>query len=183
MKVKSLEWIVRGKSVGPVVYAGAFGVTLFYSISGKEGDWTLSYPGADCMIHVDGFGTQHSAREAAQVDYVARASDAIEKGASPAPLSPLMPIETAPKDGTWFLAYREAADCGSWDRFVVVRWHDEFSDFIWPDQPFDIFNDDIDEIRENGFHVQSPYESTGTFTAWCPLPVYNPAPSSRESGR
>lgn len=82
LQIKSLEWIVRGKSFGPVVYAGAFGVTRFYSISGKEGDWTLSYPGADCMIHVDGFSTQHSAREAAQADYVARASDAIATDAN-----------------------------------------------------------------------------------------------------
>ena len=106
MKVKSLQWIVRGKSVGPVVYAGAFGVTHFYSISGKEGDWTLSYPGADCMIHVDGFETQHSAREAAQVDYVARASDAIDTNASSAspshyrmPTPPGNQIRTAECDG------------------------------------------------------------------------------------
>ena len=106
MKVKTLEWIVRGKSVGPVVYAGAFGVTHFYSISGTEGDWTLSYPGTDCMTHVDGFGTQHSAREAAQSDYVARVSDAIDTDAnhvssshSGMPTPPGNQIRTAECDG------------------------------------------------------------------------------------
>ncbi|MCY1667885.1 hypothetical protein [Rhizobium sp. SL86] len=81
--VKPLQWIVRGKSsVGPAVYAGAFGITRFYSISGTEGDWTLSYPGADCMMHIDGIKTQHAAREAAQADYTKRAYEAFRAGPS-----------------------------------------------------------------------------------------------------
>jgi hypothetical protein len=72
--VNLLQWIVRGKSSdGPVVYAGAFGISRFYSISGTDGDWTLSYPGADCMTHIDGIKTQHAARAAAQDDYGNRA--------------------------------------------------------------------------------------------------------------
>jgi hypothetical protein len=71
--VKLLQWIVRGKSsAGLGVYASAFGISRFYSISGTDGDWTLSYPGADCMTHIDGIKTQHAARAAAQDDYVMR---------------------------------------------------------------------------------------------------------------
>ncbi|CZT36387.1 hypothetical protein [Rhizobium sp. 9140] len=94
--------------------------------------------------------------------------------AAPSPQADLVgryPIESAPKDGTWFLAYRGPAPGGTWDRYVIVRWHEEFDDFVWPDDPFDIFTDDIDEKRHDGRHVYSPYESSGTFTHWSPLPI------------
>ncbi|SIP88951.1 hypothetical protein SAMN05880590_10112 [Rhizobium sp. RU35A] len=71
---KTLDWIVRGQSAEvPVIYAGAFGIDRFYSVKGTPGNWTLSYPGADCMTHLDGFQTQSAARKAAQADYEARA--------------------------------------------------------------------------------------------------------------
>lgn len=79
-------------------------------------------------------------------------------------------IETAPKDGSWFMAYRPKAKVGTWDRFVICRWHDEFNDFIWADEPFDIFEGDIDERKYDGRHMYSPYESKGSFTHWIALP-------------
>ncbi len=94
----------------------------------------------------------------------------------------LQPIDTAPKDGTWFLAYRGPARVGTWDRFIVARWHDEFDDFIWADEPFDIFEDDIDRQRFDGRYEHSPYEADGTFTHWCPLPSTNP-PQPHVEGR
>lgn len=84
--------------------------------------------------------------------------------------SSMRTFDSAPKDGTWFLAYRGPANFGTWDRYVVIRWHDEFNDFIWPDGPFDIFSDDIDQERDDGRHVSSPYEAGGSFTHWSPLP-------------
>ncbi|TCP88940.1 hypothetical protein C8J31_102109 [Rhizobium sp. PP-CC-2G-626] len=94
------------------------------------------------------------------------------------------PIESAPKDGTWFLAYRGPAPGGTWDRYVIVRWHEEFDDFVWPDDPFDIFTDDIDEKRHDGRHVYSPYESSGTFTHWSPLPIEDaPAPQPKREAQ
>lgn len=79
-------------------------------------------------------------------------------------------FQTAPKDGSWFIAYRGEPKVGSWDRIVIVRWHDEFEDFIWPDHPFDIYNDDIDEKDSHDRFVISPYEAGGTFKFWMPLP-------------
>jgi hypothetical protein len=74
VSVKQLQWIVRGQSSdAPVIYAGAFGIDRFYSVKGAPGNWTLSYPGADCMTHLDGFQTQSATREAAQADYEVRA--------------------------------------------------------------------------------------------------------------
>ncbi len=85
-------------------------------------------------------------------------------------MSELQTIESAPKDGTWFLAYRGPAKIGTCDRFAIVRWHDEFEDFIWPDEPFDIYRDDINEKTGAGHFALTPYESKGTFTHWMPLP-------------
>lgn len=80
-------------------------------------------------------------------------------------------IETAPKDGTWFLAYRGPATLGTWDRIVIVRWHDEQNDFIWPDDQFDIYTDTLDAKNEAGRYEYDPYEARGTFTHWTPLPA------------
>lgn len=80
-------------------------------------------------------------------------------------------FDSAPKDGTWFLAYRGPSGLGSWNRYVVVRWHDEFDDFVWLNTPFDIFTDDIDQKNDSGGFKYFPYEGKGSFTHWSPLPA------------
>jgi hypothetical protein len=94
-------------------------------------------------------------------------------------------IESAPKDGSWFLAYRPAPEIGTWERLVAVRWFDDgdnLKDFIWSDHhysadPFTKSCDDDDWIKHGDF-----YEGRGTFTHWCPLPAApEPKPGERSS--
>lgn len=87
-------------------------------------------------------------------------------------MSELQPIETAPKDGRWFMAYRPPCNIGQWDTFMAVRWIDTCAvrDFIWPDgshpiDPFMASADDDEWIDEGDF-----YEAKGTLTLWVPLP-------------
>lgn len=79
------------------------------------------------------------------------------------------PIESAPKDGTWFQGYRPKAETGRWQRIVICRWDDEFQDFVWPDSIFDIYEDAPNERDAQGFFVHDFYEAGGTLTHWAPL--------------
>src|SRR5690606_24581171 len=50
------------------------------------------------------------------------------------------PIETAPKDGTWVMAYRPPCEGIQMDTIVIVSWQDfedEGSAWMWPDEPYD----------------------------------------------
>lgn len=89
------------------------------------------------------------------------------------------PIETAPKDGTWFYAYRPKSKVGTWDRIVIVRWLDAADDFVWPDETFDIFEADLVSLYDDGFGRLDYYEGGGSFTHWRPLPT-PPALSQEE---
>lgn len=73
------------------------------------------------------------------------------------------PIDTAPKDGTWFLSYRGPSEIGRWDRILVARWDDDCEDFIWPDDIYDIYGDEPLDVGDM-------FESGGTLTHWMPLP-------------
>ena len=80
-------------------------------------------------------------------------------------------IESAPKDGTWIIAYRPNKGGGYLDRIVIVRWDDEVSAWVWPDQPFDVYEDDYAErlaAHGLGDHID-PFEDN-SFTHWMPLP-------------
>lgn len=81
-----------------------------------------------------------------------------------------LPIESAPKDGTWFLAYRPEPDGGTWDRLCIVCWSAEEDDFVWPDDTFDIYRDDLSDMDDRGFLKFDTYSSCGSFTHWRPLP-------------
>lgn len=80
-----------------------------------------------------------------------------------------LPIETAPKDGSWFLAYRPQSDWGTWDRICIVCWSDEESDFVWPDGIFDIFLDDLADRDQLDYLKHDTYTAGGSFTHWCRL--------------
>lgn len=80
-------------------------------------------------------------------------------------------FETAPKDGTWFLAYRPQSDCGTWERICIVRWSDEVNDFVWPDDNFDIYLDDLSDRDELGYLKHDIYLAGGSFTHWSRLPA------------
>jgi hypothetical protein len=80
------------------------------------------------------------------------------------------PMKTAPKDGTWIVAFRPPANVGSWDTFVPVRWDQDLEDFVWPDRhctvdPYTAAADDDDWLVGGDY-----YEAKGTFTHWMPLP-------------
>nr|WP_312968062.1 hypothetical protein [Brucella intermedia] len=90
-----------------------------------------------------------------------------------------LPIESAPMDGTWFLAYRPEPDGGTWDRLCIVCWSAEEDDFVWPDDTFDIYRDDLSDMDDRGFLKFDTYSSCGSFTHWRPLPS---APSQEAAG-
>jgi hypothetical protein len=81
------------------------------------------------------------------------------------------PISTAPKDGTWFHAYRPSASFGVQATLVAVCWDQESGDFVWPTDIYDVFNPpDLSAHDERGFLEVDVYESQGSFTHWQPLP-------------
>jgi hypothetical protein len=82
-----------------------------------------------------------------------------------------MPIESAPKDGTWFQAYRPAPKVGVCQRVVTMRWLASEDDFAWPVDVFDEYNPpDIEAKDRRGFYVDV-YTGGSTFTHWRPLPA------------
>ena len=82
------------------------------------------------------------------------------------------PIETAPKDGTWIIAYRPSKGVGYLDRVVLVRWDEEVSAWVWPDEAFDVYEDDFqDRVNAESFGDRiDPFEDN-SFTHWMPLPA------------
>ena len=83
------------------------------------------------------------------------------------------PIETAPKDGTWIMAWRGSAMVGCMEPLVFVSWLDGI--WCWPD--------DVEDIYDDPFGVWERMDATGDFfhsnefTHWMPLPA---APESKK---
>lgn len=80
-------------------------------------------------------------------------------------------FQSAPKDGTWFLAYRPQSNGGTWDRICIVRWSNEETDFVWPEGIFDIYLDDLSDRDQLGYLKHDTYSAGGSFTHWCRLPA------------
>jgi len=80
-------------------------------------------------------------------------------------------IATAPRDGTWFQAYRPAPKVGKCQRIVTMCWLASEEDFAWPVDIFDEYNPpDLDKKDARGLHVDI-YTDGSTFTHWRPLPT------------
>ena len=79
-------------------------------------------------------------------------------------------IASAPRDGTWFQAYRPAPKVGTCQRIVTMCWLASEDDFAWPVDIFDEYNPpDLDKKDARGLHVDI-YTGGSTFTHWRPLP-------------
>jgi hypothetical protein len=93
------------------------------------------------------------------------------------------PIETAPKDGAWIIAYRPSKGFGYIDRVVIVRWDDEVSAWVWPDEAFDVYEEDFAErVNATSFGDRiDPFEDN-SFTHWMPLAPAPAALSQKETG-
>ncbi|WP_218961088.1 hypothetical protein [Ruegeria sediminis] len=68
MQVWRLKWI----GLGDRLEAPAFGIEVFYRVTGRPGDWTLMSPGATSYVLTPGYETQAAAKDAAQVDFERR---------------------------------------------------------------------------------------------------------------
>lgn len=83
-------------------------------------------------------------------------------------MSVWQPIETAPKDGTIIMAYRDAASFGVMETVVFCRWWEQESAWTWPSEPFDVF----DEEQILSYFEEGDFYRDTHFTHWMPLPKH-----------
>lgn len=90
-------------------------------------------------------------------------------------------IESAPKDGTWILAFRQTASFGSWDTIIPVAWYELERSYVWPDKSHS--NDPYRAVvltgREKWIEAGDYFIGNDSFTHWMPLP----APPTPEANR
>lgn len=84
-----------------------------------------------------------------------------------------MPIETAPRDGTWIMAWRPPCD-GGWEPLVIVRWHEDEDgegSWAWPDEAYDPYSEKGRTLAEGALDDGDCYWDNEHFTHWMPLPA------------
>lgn len=91
-------------------------------------------------------------------------------------------MDSAPKDGTWIWAHRPSKGGGFLDRVLVIRWDNDVGAWVWPDEPFDIYEDSYQErLASANFGERiDPYEDN-SFDLWMPIPPL-PASPTVEAG-
>lgn len=81
------------------------------------------------------------------------------------------PITTAPKNGTWIMAWRGSTDFGHHNPMVIVRWSDHYLAWVWPAYPYDPWTDlgrqHADQLIEDGEMFEVGNKES--FTHWMPL--------------
>lgn len=80
-------------------------------------------------------------------------------------------IETAPRDGTWFDAWRDPSKASSsyWEPRITVRWDEEGKEWVWPDNTYEVFTEKGIE-RANAAIADCEMYADKSFTHWMPLP-------------
>lgn len=92
------------------------------------------------------------------------------------------PIETAPKDGTWIMAWRGTALLGEWSPLVIAQWSECEGIWVWPDEPYDVWSAAGREAANERMEDGGMFEDD-KFTHWMPLPAPpQAATTARTSG-
>lgn len=132
--------------------------------------------GCDARINPSAFKTCFAASYRAEAQAVL---DYLQLGLSDASPTPAwLPVERAPKDGTWICLWRKPSEVprgARWEPLILGRWDAEYDAWVWPDDIADVFTPLGREIADEQIADGGCYSAAPDgFTHWQPLP---PPPS------